>query len=292
MIQKLDLTVLSAFVAVVETRSVRRAAKRLSRSESAVSMQIRRLETRLNVRLIDRESGRIALTGHGEQLLPYAKRLVEQAYEATTALCQPDLAGEVRLGVPEWFASQRLQAVLSRFMRAHPAVRLNVRADASSELRAAVSRGHLDVALAIIDEEDDRLPVVYSESLCWVVGKDQPLRIGQEMPLALFDPPCPYRAIAMRALSQSDWRWRETFTSSSVSTVANAVKAGMGVSVFPESAVGEDLRVLGPRDGFPELPRTELGIHTRRNAPSEAHRHLTRYLADTIKEITRLPAEA
>jgi DNA-binding transcriptional LysR family regulator len=290
MIQKLDFTVLSAFVAVVETGSFRGASERLSRTQSAVSVQIRRLEDRVGARLIQRYPGNVKLTVYGERLLPYAKRLVDQAMEATSALHAPELAGEIRLGVPEWFAIQRRQSVFSRFMRANPKVYLNIRVDVSSQLRDAVSTEDLDLALAIRDTEDDMRPVVHSEPLLWVVGKDQPLRIGEEMPLALFDPPCPYRAIAMRTLGQCGWSWRETFTSSSVASVTNAVRAGMGLSVFPESAVTDDLRVLGSNDGFPDLPRTELAIHKRKTAASDAHRHLTAHLAETIKEITRLPA--
>ena len=291
MIQKMDITVLSAFVAVVETGGFRRAGDRLSRTQSAVSMQIRRLEERVGARLLDREGATITLTAQGERLLPHARRMVDQAAEAASALKTPELSGEIRLGVPEWFASQRRQAAISRFMRANPKVHVNVRVDTSAKLRDALSTADLDLALAIRESDDDRRPVVYSEPLLWVVGKDQPLRIGAEMPLALFDPPCPYRAIAMRALSETGWAWRETFTSGSVASVTNAVRVGMGLSVFPESAVTDDLRVLGARDGFPPLPRTELGIHKRRAAADDAHRQLTSHLAETIKEITRMPAE-
>jgi len=292
MIQKLDFAVLSAFVTVVETQSFQSAARELGRTPSAVSMQIRKLEDRFGQSMLDRKGNGVELTLAGERLFPYAKSLVEQAAEAGTALEAPTLSGEVRLGLPEWFATTRLQALIARFMRAHPNVRLKIQADASSALYSAVRSDELDMALAIVDDIWDQRSTVYSERLCWVAGHHQPLRIGDDIPLALFDAPCPYRSVAMRSLHANDWSWRETFTSSSVSTVRNAVKAGLGLSVFPESAVTEDLRVLGESDGFPALPNTDLGIYEQPGARSATHRTLTRHLADTIREITRLPIDA
>ncbi|SDG16649.1 transcriptional regulator, LysR family [Limimonas halophila] len=289
MVYDLDLTLLSAFVTIVETGSFGGAAERLNRGQSAVSMQMRRLEERVEARLLQRNAHTVALTPDGQRLFPYAKRIVEMSEEAREVMSGPALAGELRMGIPE-FTSTRMQTVLSRFVRAHPDVHLKINVDASSRLRPAVHAGDLDLALAIRDPEDDAARAVHSERLLWVIGREHTPGIGEAMPLALFDPPCPYREIATGELERFGWRWRETFTSTSVATVRNAVAAGMGLSVFPESAVTDDLRVLGESDGFPALPHTQLAIYENPRHQTETTRQLAAYLADCVREITRVPA--
>jgi len=290
MVHALELTLLSTFIAIVETGSFGRAAERLGRSQSAVSMQMRRLEERLDRRLLARNAHSVSLTEDGHRLFPYAKSIVEMSEEARTLMSGPRLSGELKMGMPEWFTATRLQAILSRFMRAHPDVHLKIRADASSQLRPAVREGELDLALAIVGPQDDLTCAIYSERLLWVVGRDHAPRIGEEMPLALFDPPCPYRAIATQELERFGWEWKETFTSSSVSTVRNAVEAGVGISVFPESAVMDSLRLLDENEGFPVLPKTHLAIYENPCHESETTRQLAAHLADCVRELTRLPA--
>jgi len=288
-VHALDLTLLSTFVAIVETGSFGRAAERVARGPSAVSMQMRRLEERLDTRLLDRNAHAVALTEDGHRLFPYAKSLVEMSEEARAVMSDAGLSGKLRVGVPEWFGNTRLQGVLARFMRSHPNVHLNVRADASTNLREGVARGELDMALAIVDPADTGEHAVHSERLLWVVGRNHAPRIGEEMPLALFEPPCPYRDLAIGELERFGWRWRETFTSSSVATVRNAVEARMGLSVFPESAVTDELRVLGETDGFPRLPNTHLAIYDNRRQQSATMAAAMGDFVDCVRELTRLP---
>jgi len=289
-VQALDLTLLATFVAIVETGSFSRAAERVARGQSAVSMQMRKLEDRLETRLLDRNAHTVALTDDGHRLFPYAKSIVEMNEEARAVMSGRGASGELRVGVPEWFTDARLNGILSRFMRAHPNVHLKIRADASSKLHSALDAGELDWALAIMDPADDPAQAVHSERLLWVVGRNHAPRIGDEMPLALFDPPCPYRGIAIRELERFHWSWRETFTSSSVPSVRNAVEARMGLSVFPESAVTDGLRVLGDNDGFPRLPNTRLAIYENRENLTGTNARVAAHLADCVRELTRLPA--
>jgi len=283
-IGRLDVDLLSALIAVHETGGVTRAAERLNRTQPAVSMQLRRLQQRVGKPLIESVRREIRLTCHGEELLPYAKRIVELCEEARQRMATPRLSGTARVGIPEWFATDRLQAVLCRFSRLHPSVRLDIEVAASVRLRELLLEGRLHLALAICDFFDTAGSRVWREPLYWVAARDFLVSPEEPLPLALFHEPCPYRSLAIAGLEQLGRSWREAFTSTSVSTVRAALLSRIGVSVFPAGAITEDLRVLGPRDGFPALPPTELSIYSTRGELPEQVGYLAEYLADYVTE--------
>ena len=247
-------------------------------------MQLRRLEERVGRPLIERMSRRLRLTPHGEELLPYAKRIVTLCEEARERMAMPRLAGTARVGIPEWFASDRLQAVLCRFSRLHPSVRLDIEVGPSVRLRELLHTGRLHLALAICVFFDTGGEQVWREPLHWVASRNLALDDEEAVPLALFHDPCPYRDLAINTLNEDGRSWREAFTSSSVSTVRAAVLSGLGVSVFPAGAITENLRILGPKDGFAALPPTELSIYTARGELPQPVTYLSRYLADYVTE--------
>ncbi|RDD62570.1 LysR family transcriptional regulator [Ferruginivarius sediminum] len=288
-IGRLDLELLMALVAIVDAGSFKQAARRLNLTQSAISMQIKRLEDRVGQRLLSRHGRQVELTEAGRILHKYARTIVDLEEEARMQLAMPPLSGRVRIGLPEWFAGRRLQALLAQFTRAHPGVHLAMRADASSELREAVSAGTLDLALGIIESVDNAPPAVYQEQLVWVVGEERALEINEDMPVALFDPPCPYRELAMEGLERCGWRGHEVFTSASVASVRTAVETGLGISVFPESAVRPGLRVLTNAEGFPELPMTTLGIYKSSRISDTPADHLCSYLEKALCDGGYLP---
>jgi len=282
---RLDVELLTGFVAVVEERSIKLAARRLGLTPSAVSMQLRRLEDRVARPLLDRGGSAITLTEDGHVLLGYARRILDLMDEARMKLSTPPLAGSIEVGLPEWLADSRLQGLFARFARCHPDLRLSVRTDPSWVLKSALEAGEIDLALAIIDPaERHKVDVVYRESLVWVVGTvGEALEVRDELPLVLFDPPCAFRGVVMEGLSRCGWVGREVFTSKSVAQVQLAVQAGLGLSVLPETAVSPGMRVLGPREGFPELPDTDLGIYGKLGGESDPARTLRNYIKECLQ---------
>lgn len=284
MIERLDLELLTTFVTIVDSNGFTRAAQRMGRTQSSVSMQLKRLEDRLGRRLIDRSARTIRPTEDGQVLLDYARRIVDLSEEAELRMLAPRLEGRVRVGLPEWFASEWLQSLLARFNRAHPDVHLIVRVGPGEELRKATTTGDLDVALAI-RPADETAPAVHSEPLLWVGGRLSCPDLNDEVPLALFNVPCPYRDIAIDALARKGIGWREVFTSGSVASVRGAVQAGLGISVFPASALDEGARGLQRLDGFPALPYTELTVYEGPNPPDSPAAHLGAYLRDSVTDV-------
>ena len=159
----LDLELLRSFVSVVDAGGFTRAGERVHRTQSTVSQQIKRLEDSFGRALLQRSGKRVSLTDEGERLLSYARRLLALAAEARDVVAKPASDGVVRLGIPEDFAAHRLAQMLSRHRRARPSLRLDVRCDISTELRAALERGEIDVALVKRTAGDGRCVAAWPE---------------------------------------------------------------------------------------------------------------------------------
>lgn len=258
----LDVDLLRAFVAVVETSSFTRAAALLGRTQPAVSLQIRRLEDQLRSPVFDRGGKGISLTTEGAGLLPQARRLLRLNDEIVSTLGEGDLAGEVRFGAPEDIATTHLSGILGAFARSHPRIKLAVTCDYTANLLDQMSRGLLDLALIKREPVGPELGVrVWSEPLVWVALDASILELS---PLPLIVAPAPdiYRKRALSALEAAGLAFRASFTSPSLSGQMAALRAGLGVSVLPAAMAPRDLAVLG--DPLPPLSDSEIALVTAR----------------------------
>jgi DNA-binding transcriptional LysR family regulator len=261
MTPNLDPDCLRAFVAVAETCSFTVAAQRLLRSQSAVSLQIKRLEQQLGVRLLERTPRLVALTGEGELVLDQARRLLALNDELVARAREPQLAGLVRLGVPEDFATARLPRLLAEFARAHPGVALEVTCELTLPLLDRFGAGELD--LALIKREPTGPATgrrVWREPLVWAAASpfglpaaDEPLR------LVCSPRPCVLRQRAVQALDAAARPWRVTYSCASLAGNQAALRAGLGIAVLPRDMVPADLAVLDDH-GLPELADLEVAL--------------------------------
>lgn len=283
-----DLKLLSAFVAVVEAGSVTNAAAQLHRTQSGVSMQLKRLEERLGQRLMERNAHGVSLTEHGQRFFDYARQIIELSREARSIFETSSVTGTIRLGVTEWFADKELQWLLSRFALAHPNIDLTMRVSTSARLRTSLGNQELDLVLAVAPPGHGAgNRIVHREPLVWVAGRQSRLQPRNKLSLALFEPPCPYRELAADGLRAAGWRWRENFTGCSVESVRGALETGFcETSIFPRRAVDDNLRILSGADGFPELPATELVFYDGMLPQPAATAQLRDYLADCLQHTT------
>ncbi len=283
-----DPEVLRSFVQGVELGSFARAAERLNRSTSAVSAQLKRLEEQAGRPLL-RKSGRgMALTETGEVMLGYARRLLELNDEAAAAVRGVELEGRVRLGLQEDFGETLLPAVLGRFARAHPKLRIEARIARNAELLDGVNHGKLDLALAWEGEQSSphverlaRLP------LRWIGSADarssKLRRRGEALPLVVLDAPCLVRRAAIDALDRAGIAWRIAFTSASLAGIWAAGTAGLGVSVRTPLGLPAGVRALTAKEaGLPALPMLGLALHRADAEPSPAVTRLAKILVDTL----------
>lgn len=275
-----DLDVLRSFVAGIELGSFAKAADRLGRSTSAVSAQLKKLEDQAGRPLLRKEGRGLVLTDAGETMLAYARRMIDLNDEAAMALGAADLGGRVRLGVQEDFGETALPEVLGRFSRAHPRVKIEARIARNSELQERIATGQADLALIWGEGERGLKAERIAElPMSWIGSDRLPLQreTREPLPLAVFDPPCLFRAAATDALDQAGLSWRVVFTSPSLAGVWAAVAGGLGVTLRTQWGLRAGLTALGSHEGLP-LPMPAVALT------------LLRSEADLSPEVARLAA--
>lgn len=287
-----DLDLLRTFVAIVDNSGFSRAAERVGRTQSTVSLQIKRLEDGLGRRVFEREPGReLRLTPDGEILLTYARQILRLSDEARSRLMEPDVEGTVRLGTPEDFATTHLPEVLARFARAHPRVALDVTCDFTVHLLDGFSKGFYDLVLFKREPQGPGRGVgVWREHLVWVTSPRLVLGDGEALPLVLAPVPDVYRKRALASLDAAARAWRIVFTSPSLNGLQAAVKAGLGITVLPREMVSPGLVLVGPDQGLPALPDTEIVLYRAPGALSRAAEILAEHVVHSLESAARAPA--
>jgi DNA-binding transcriptional LysR family regulator len=285
----LDMDVLRTFVTGFELGSFARAAERLGRSQSAVSTQLRKLEEQVGQPLVQKAGRGLALTPAGESMLGYAKRLLDLNDEAIDRLRGTELEGWARLGLVQDFAESWLPAVLKRFSRAYPRVRIEVQVGLGAQLVEKMLKGELDVALVWGGVGDaPHAQQVAAVPIHWIGQPDWPGLAslgGEPLPFAAFVPPCTFRSAAVAALDGGGLPWRLVFTSPSLSGLWAAAEGGLGITARTAVGLPKTLRVLDPAEtGLPVLPCAPLTLHQAEADLSPAVARLTDILLETIRE--------
>jgi DNA-binding transcriptional LysR family regulator len=287
----LDLDLIRTFVTIADTRSFTRTGERLGRTQSAISLQVRRLEDRLGVRLLARDPRRVGLTEAGESFLPKARRLLRVNDEIIAEVTGEDLEGEVRLGAPEDFATVHLPDILGAFARAHPRVALAVTCDLTLNLLDRLQAGALDLALVKREPLGPDLGVrVWREPLVWVAADRAVLKPEAPAPLVIAPAPCVYRRRAVAALEARGRTWRAAYTSPSLAGQHAALRAGLGLTVLPREMVPDDLVLLGEADGLPPLEDAEIALLKARGGAPRAADRLAEFILASLDRRAGRPA--
>ena len=277
----LDTVQLKSFIAIAETGTFSHAAGVVGRTQSALSLQIKKLEDGLGCQLFDRSARRVKLTEHGEIFLGYAKRIVDLQWEAYSRLKEPDVEGEIRLGTPEDFATHYLPDVLSTFRQHHPRVQLNVSCDLTLNLIEGFRRGEYDVILVKRDPKAAKGGTkVWREPLVWAAADNH--RTEKVLSLVLSPQPCIYRARALAALDKAKKPWRISYTSPSLAGTIAAVKAGLGITVLPANMLPSGIH---PIRKLPELADAEIAL-MKRDDLSKASEMLAEHIVHSLENVT------
>lgn len=279
----LDLDQVRAFLTVAEAGTMTRAAARLGRSQSAVTLQVAKLERTLGGALFARSARGVRLTPAGERFVGQARRLMRLNEEILAGLTDSEIEGEVRLGAPEDFATLHLPAILAAFGRAYPRVGLQVTCDLTVKLVEAVRTGELDLALMKREPLGPDIGTrVWREPLVWVAADTEPLTQGGPLPLVVAPAPCVYRRRAIEALESHGLAWRTVYTSPSLAGQHAALRAGLGLTVLPREMVPRDLAILGPEHDLPRLADTEIALISAPGHPSRAAERLRQFILDAL----------
>lgn len=281
-----DLDLLRTFVTIAEAGGFTRAAERLGRTQSTISLQIKRLEEGLGKRVFDRDGREPMLTPDGEVLLTYARRLLALANEASTRLTEPDVGGVVRLGTPEDFATVHLPDVLWRFSRAHPQVALEVNCDFTVNLLNGFAKSEYDLVLCKREPQGPGGGTrVWREPLVWAASDRLVLGPSGPVPLVLAPYPDIYRKRALDALDRLGRPWRIAYTSPSLAGVQAAVRAGLGVTILPKEMVPPGFHSIGADAGLPELADTETALYRAPGTLPKAAELLAEHIVRSLEEV-------
>ena len=258
----IDTELLRTFVAIAEHGGFTRAAEALNRTQSAVSMQMKRLEEDVLQRsLFERDGRQTRLTAEGQVLLGYARRILKLHGEVFNTLRRPHMVGSVRIGTPDDYVMRFLPAILSRFAEAYPLVQVEVHCDTSLNLLA---RNDLD-------------PFVWmaAEGFC---PHDQ-----RPIPLAMFNTTCFCRAWACNALEAAELDYRIAYSSPSLSALFAVVSAGLAVTVQLRSLLTGNLRILDESEGLPALPSASIMLMRNPHSQSPVTEKLAEYIGEGFR---------
>lgn len=239
----LQIDWLRALVAAVDAGSLSGAAPLVHRSQSAVSMQIKKLESALGRAVLLRSPRHLELTPLGSELLAYARRMLELQSEAQTALFGPELAGRIRLGVPDDYASTYLTPVLRSFANRYKGVEIELTCEQSTSLIPKVVRGELDLALVSRDKPQ-RGRFLFQEPLVWVGAAKYEAWRRDPLPLAVYEAGSMARIAALSTLTAKRRSYRIVYNSSSLVGQVAAVESGLAVAVFTRCSVPPGLQIL------------------------------------------------
>ena len=287
----IDVEQLRTFVAIVETGSFTQAGEVVHKTQSAVSMQIKKLEERLDHPIFVRDGRGSKLTEHGERLLDYARRIVKLHVEALAAFSDAELSGRVRLGVPDDYADRYLPEIMARFSRVYPGAELTVVCAPSVDLIVQIDSGDIDLAIITTCEGNRAAEIFRRERLWWVTSNRHTVHREEPLPLALGRATCMWRRSAIERLGAIGRQHRILYTSANSGAVAAAVLAGLAVSVFPESGVRPGMRLLTTADGFPELPSCDIGLLRNTHESSALADALAGHIISSLDNLSQ-PAQA
>lgn len=284
----IDLELYRTFLVIAETSSFSKASDLIGRTPSAVSMQIKKLETMLGVAVFAREGRSVRLTPEGEALLGYARRILMLNEEAVSLFVAPEVEGQVRFGAPSDFGTRFLPNILSRFARSHPGVNVDVHLDGSPMLDEKVKSAELDLALYTARPGTGLAcggEVVFTEPLVWV-GLEGGIAYERDpLPLAVSTPGCPWRRAARVALDGAQKPYRISYTSFHSAGQEAALLADLAIAPFPASVVEPPLQVLDDRHGLPEIGDYHI-IMTERPRAGKATHAFAEHVEECFRELS------
>jgi len=256
----LDLDQLQSFCAIADCGSFTEAAKRVFKTQSAVSMQIKRLEDRLGYPLLVRDGRTVLMTHEGSELYSKARRMLRINAEILDYFSDEDLAGNIRFGVPDDYAVRLLPLLLSQFQATNPRIAVDVRCLPSEELLAGMHSGRFDLIVFTQGTDHEFGELFRTERMFWVGVPGADYNLDDPIPLACGPHSCRWRASALEALTRAAIDYRIAYTSSNATAITSAVLSGLAVGILPESALHPDMEILGEPEGLPRLPDAQIAM--------------------------------
>lgn len=268
-----DLAALRSLVMVADLGGVTRAANVLNLTQSAVSMQMKRLEEALDVQLLNRQARSVSLTSAGEQLVGYARRMLDLNDEVLARLTSKDFEGELVLGVPHDIVYPHIPGVMKRFDSEFPRVKVHLISSTTRRLMRQFAAGECDIILTTAFDQPKEAETLQSAPMCWIGAPNA--QIWRQRPLRLaFEPDCIFRGATVAALDAADIPWEIAVESDSSRTVEASVSADLAVHVALEETVMPSCAMLAEGCGLPDLPTVHINMFANLAKPGPAVGHM------------------
>lgn len=257
----LDLDQLQTFCVIADCGSFTETARRVHKTQSAVSMQIKRLEERLGHSLFIRDGRSVRLTPEGDGLYSRARRMLRINAEIIDMFSNTgDLTGTIRFGVPDDYAVKLLPVVLSSFQRSHPKIAVDVKCMASEDLLDGMREGRFDLIVFSQGTMHEFGELFRTEKMHWVCSHGGQARGSEPLPIAAGPTTCCWRNDALEGLSRKDVDYRIAYTSSDATSISSAVLADLAVGFLPESALQPGMVSIGEEMGLPKLNDAQIAM--------------------------------
>ena len=277
----LDLDQLQSFCAIADCGSFTEAARRVNKTQSAVSMQIKRLEERLGAELFLRDGRRVVLTTEGEALYGQARRMLRLNAEIVDAFSQDDLAGSIRFGVPDDYAVRLLPVILSSFQKTHPKIVVDVRCQPSEELLEGMRTGRYDLIVFTQGTRHEFGELFRTERMFWVASQGGESLAQEPLPIA-GGINCCWRENAVEALNRIGRDYRIAYTSSNATAISSAVLADLAIGFLPESALQPGMQVISEAPGLPRLRDAQIALLRASHAYGGIYDALARHIVENM----------
>jgi molybdate transport repressor ModE-like protein len=287
MAKNLEIDHLRTLAAVAETGSFSAAAQRVGRSQSAVSMQIQKLENMLGKELLVR-GGKTVVPNHaGNDLLVYAQKILKLSDEAWANLTRPDVIGTVRLGIPEDYAASLFSGILENYGREFPRVTVELVCEPSYALAKSIASNVIDIAV-VTRAQGQPIEVLRKEPMVWGASSAHATWENDPLPVALFQT-CTARAHILKALTDADKKYRCTYSSASLAGLVTIVQAGLAVAGLAQCSVPPWMSIIGEQQGLPPLQELEIGVLRSSSSASAAVQSMHDVIRRDLPQAGRRP---
>ncbi|KKC33151.1 LysR family transcriptional regulator [Devosia psychrophila] len=281
----LDLDQLQSFCAIADCGSFTEAARRVNKTQSAVSMQIKRLEERLGQTLLMRDGRGVTLTMHGNAVYERARKMLRTNAEILDHFSEGDLAGSIRFGVPDDYAVRLLPVILSSFQRTHPKIAVDVSCMASEHLLEGMRAGRYDLIVFTQGTEQNYGELFRTEKMFWVASHGGRALASEPIAIACGPQYCIWRKDAMDALDRSGKEYRVAYTSSNATAISSAVLSDLAVGFLPESAMQPGMRVVNDEFGLPRLADAQIALMRASHAYGGIYDALANHIVQSMSNL-------
>ena len=258
--EMLDTDQLKSFVAIVDTGSFTRAAEQVHKTQSAVSMNIRKIEEMLGKKLFLKDGRGVKLSTDGEKLIDYARDILKLEAQAMHSLSGKSVSGHVRFGIPDDYCGMVMPDIMAAFSRRYPLAEISVVCEPSIELKERILARDLDLAVVTAKDSIGDVEIIQTSRLQFVAAQNSDVHRARPLPLAVDSGYCEWRSRVLENLAEAGVSFRTILESKNYAAIDSIVAAGLAVAILPEKMVRSYQKIVGRESGLPEIGESRIGL--------------------------------